>query len=110
MSNSNLATNSCLSLEGLVAHGPEPELAEKMQLFGQFVGSWETDWVGYTPDGTRQTGSGEIHFGWVLEGRAVQDVWIFPSREERQSKGLPLDEYGTTIRFYDATLDGWQVI
>ena len=26
---------------------------------------------------------GEVHFGPVLEGRAVQDVWIMPRRSER---------------------------
>jgi hypothetical protein len=27
---------------------------------------------------TRHQGKGEIHFGWVLEGRAIQDVWMTP--------------------------------
>ena len=30
------------------------------------------------PAGTKHTERGEIHFGWVLEGRAIQDVWILP--------------------------------
>jgi hypothetical protein len=27
--------------------------------------------------------SGELHFGWVLGGRAVQDIWIVPSAATR---------------------------
>ncbi len=30
-------------LEGLLASGPLPDLADKLQLFGQFVGDWEVD-------------------------------------------------------------------
>jgi hypothetical protein len=81
-----------------------------MQLFGQFVGAWNCKWTGYSPDGQLQTVVGEIHFAWVLEGRAVQDLWIFPSREERRRSGLPAGEYGTTLRFYDETIQAWRVV
>ena len=54
-------------------------------------------------------GRGEWIFGWVLEGRAVQDVWIIPARGRRGRPGLPEGEYGTTIRFYDPHADAWLV-
>jgi hypothetical protein len=57
------------------------------------------DAVIHKDDGTRQTGHGEIHFGWVLEGRAVQDVWI-----------LPGVFYGTTLRVYDPGIDAWHIL
>lgn len=95
------------TLEGLLASGPHPELADKLQLFGQFVGDWEVDWTGYQPDGSvGQTGKGEIHFAWVLDGRVIQDVWIFPTREGLR-RGLPMDEWGSTIRLYDPSRDAW---
>ncbi|HEX2912979.1 MAG TPA: hypothetical protein VH186_19390 [Chloroflexia bacterium] len=100
-----------LALEGLTATGPSLELAGKMDLFGQFVGSWEATGASYNEDGSfQQSMQGEIHFGWILEGRAVQDVWIFPTLAERREKGLPVDEYGSTIRFYDSNMDAWRVI
>jgi uncharacterized protein len=96
-------------LEGLLASGPHPDLADKLQLFGQFVGDWEVDWTGYQPGSVvGQTGKGEIHFTWVLDGRAIQDVWIFPTREDLRS-GLPIDEWGSTLRFYDPSLDAWNI-
>ncbi|HEU5438421.1 MAG TPA: putative glycolipid-binding domain-containing protein [Ktedonobacterales bacterium] len=94
----------------LFAQGPAPELADHLQLFGQFVGAWDCQWTGYPSAGPIQTGSGEILFAWVLEGRAVQDLWIFPSRDERRRAGLPADEYGTTVRFYDDTIDAWRSV
>ncbi len=96
-------------LKGLLASGPHPELADKLQLFGQFIGDWEFDWTDYQPHGTPgQTGKGEIHFAWALEGRVIQDVWIFRSREEGR-QGLLVDEWGTTIRFYDPSIDAWRI-
>jgi uncharacterized protein len=96
-------------LKGLLASGPHPELADKLQLFGQFIGDWEFDWTDYQSDGTPgQTGKGEIHFAWVLEGRVIQDVWIFRSREEGRP-GWLVDEWGTTIRFYDPSRDAWRI-
>jgi len=61
---------------GLESNGPDPALKEKLDLFGQFVGDWEFDMVLLRPDGTRPKGDGHWHFGEVLQGRAIQDVWI----------------------------------
>jgi hypothetical protein len=47
----------------------------------------------------KHTGRGEIHAGWALEGRAIQDVWI-----------LPGFFYGTTLRIYDPGIDAWHIL
>jgi hypothetical protein len=53
---------------------------------------------------------GEIHAGWVLEGRAVQDVWIMPRRSERTGAlDKQLNMYGTTLRAWDAGLQAWRI-
>jgi hypothetical protein len=46
----------------------------------------------------------------VLEGRAIQDLFIFPRRADR-STGLPArgDRYATTVRTFDRTLGAWRV-
>jgi hypothetical protein len=102
---------------GLIAtlhtDGPAPDRAEELKLYGQFVGDWHADVVAYAPDGTRHQGQGEIHFGWILEGRAIQDVWMIPRREDRRS-GAPVmpvagNWYGTTIRVYDPVLGAWRI-
>jgi uncharacterized protein len=104
-----IASQSRAALAGLLASGPHPDLADKFQLFGQFVGDWDVDWTGYQPDNTvSQTGKGEIHFAWVLDGRAIQDVWIFPTRADLR-RGLPIDEWGSTLRFYDPSIDAWKI-
>jgi hypothetical protein len=61
-------------IRALHTDAPAPDRADKMRLYCQFIGRWEMDAVLHGDDGTKQTGRGEIHFGWVLEGRAIQDV------------------------------------
>jgi hypothetical protein len=45
----------------------------------------------------------EVHFGWVLQGLAVQDTWIAPPRSQRagsllERQALVLEDDGLTWR------------
>jgi hypothetical protein len=77
--------------------------------FGRFVGSWDVQVTDYRDDGTEETASGEWHFAWALNGRAVQDVWLSPSREEQERRGVTPREWGTAVRFYDPASDSWRI-
>ncbi|HYS63173.1 MAG TPA: hypothetical protein VEN30_05030 [Paraburkholderia sp.] len=79
-------------------------------VYGWLIGSWDMDVVHYRVDLGSARRRGEIHFGWVLEGRAVQYVWIMPPRSERHG-GLTAGDtmYGTTLRVWDAALRAWRV-
>jgi hypothetical protein len=92
----------------LHAAGPADPHAEELHLFGQFIGSWDIAWSGLDGEGRTLTARGELHFGWVLGGRAVQDVCIVPGRGERAEGGSPLAFHGSTVRFYDASLGAWR--
>jgi hypothetical protein len=48
----------------------------------------------------------EVHFAWVLGGRAVQDVWITPARDGTGDAGLRW--HGTTLRVFDPALEMWR--
>ena len=52
--------------------------------------------------------TGELHVGWVLGGRAVQDVWIVPGRGQPGEGQPPLAFHGSTIRFDDLAIDAWR--
>ena len=97
-------------LEALHAAQPHEALAAKLQLYGRFVGSWHLD-VDYRPfTGAPVRGEGECHFGWVLDGRGIQDVWIFPSRRAHAATpAAPYGFYGTTYRWYDPRIDAWHI-
>ena len=64
----------------LQASGPHPDLVKELMVFGQFVGAWNVDVTTIAPDGTKKELKGEWHFGWVLQGRAIMDVWTAPRR------------------------------
>ncbi|WP_448610219.1 hypothetical protein [Geodermatophilus sp. URMC 60] len=78
-----------------------------MDDFGRLVGTWRLHWSGLAPDGTWHRATGELHVGWVLDGRAVQDVWIVPGRGEPGAGVPPLAFHGTTVRFLHPDGDRW---
>jgi|SRR6266571_8902234 len=96
--------------KGLAASGPHCDHADELMLFGQFIGDWEAEFTVYGPDGSKQVAKAEWHFGWVLEGRAVQDVFIIPSRSVLAKSGWTRPDYGTCLRFYDPAIDAWHVV
>lgn len=86
-------------MQTLLSNGPAADRAGKLNLYGRFIGDWTFDALVYKDDGTEHRGRGEIHFAFVLDGRAIQDVWILP--------GL---FYGTTLRVYDPAIDAWHIL
>lgn len=93
----------------LASVGPHPDLAPEDQLFVPFMGSWDLD-VDWLENGrVVRSEVGEWHFAWMLEGRAIQDVWIVPSIAERAA-GNSGYEYGTSVRFHDPDIGGWRSI
>lgn len=94
----------------LAAPGRSPEITASTDVYGWLIGSWELDVCDYQPDGSVRRSKGEVHFEWVLEGRAVQDVWIMPRRGERTADlGKTGNRYGTTLRVWDPSIQAWRV-
>lgn len=96
----------------LLSPGPAPDMFDVAADFGWLVGGWEAEVFDHNKDGTVRTGSGEWWFSWVLEGRAIQDVWISPPRcarganVERQAAS---DRYGTSLRHFDREAGIWRI-
>lgn len=94
----------------LAATGRSPDLPEAMDLYGWLIGSWELDVVSYDDSGKVIHTTGEAHCAWVLEGRAVQDVFINPRRLERGPDSPEFANwFGTTLRIYDPSIQAWRV-
>jgi hypothetical protein len=105
----NVGTSEMLT--ALAAEGPWPEHADALMLFGQFVGVWDLEITLFDLDGgVGAQGPGEWSFGWVLEGRAIQDVLVRPPRAARAAAPrTDFWEYGTTLRVYDASTGTWRI-
>jgi uncharacterized damage-inducible protein DinB len=85
-------------------------IPESADAYGWLVGSWDLDVLHYWTDVSGQGLRAEAHFGWILEGHAMQDVWIMSGRDGRASAGDPTRTMlGTTLRVWDAALQAWRV-
>lgn len=95
----------------LSAPGRSPEIPESDDAYGWLVGSWELDVLRYRAvDASRQEIKGEAHFAWVLEGRAIQDVWIMPRYCDRRADDDKVNDMcGTTLRVWDPAIQGWRI-
>jgi hypothetical protein len=94
--------------KALLSDGPHPALAADDRIFAPLIGSWSlrVRWFDQSGRVSRED-AGEWHFAWVLEGRAIQDIWIVPPVDRRQA-AAELYEYGSSLRFYDSALGAWQ--
>src|SRR5262245_22964758 len=79
-------------------------------LYGFFIGGWELDLVAYPDDSSVTYSTGEAHCAWVLDGRAIQDVFINPERSDRTPDPPKFGNwYGTTFRYFDPAIRAWRV-
>ncbi len=94
-------------IAALEAAEPHPSLGEEAQLFDRFVGTWDCDFANFDDAGNARHNQGEVIFGWILAGRAVQDVWRW---EEKGDAGTTVWKAGTTVRFFDRDLGKWRIV
>jgi hypothetical protein len=96
---------SVLFSVGRASHIPAED-----DVYGWLVGGWHLDVIDTDRTATRHTSTGEVHFAWALEGRAIQDVWIIPARAQRSASAPVLgNRYGTTLRVYDPARKHWRI-
>jgi hypothetical protein len=89
----------------LSAPGPHASLGDEARVFDRLVGTWDCDFGFYAEDGSVTHTPGELKFGWIIDGRALQDIWITYPREGSKERGI-----GTSIRFFDRKSKMWRVV
>jgi arginase len=70
----------------------------ELELYGRFVGEWEFE---------SSRASGEWRIGWILDGRAIQDIMTAPGRGERDA-GAPLATSAVAVRTRDPATGAWR--
>jgi uncharacterized protein len=94
----------------LISDKPSDELGANAEMYNWLIGGWNVKAIDYLSDGTTVETFGEWYFAWVLEGRAVQDVWIAPKRETRRKETSKVhNRYGSTIRTFDFNTKTWTI-
>ena len=82
----------------------------KLDCYSKLIGDWYFQWIGHNKDGSTWEVPGQWHFSWILRGKAIQDNWICPRIDLKDTGRYPEGEYGTTIRFYDYKEDRIKLI
>jgi hypothetical protein len=95
----------------LAAEGRSPEIPEPADVYGWLCGSWDLTVVRYRGVDVSARGiTGEVHAARVLEGRAVQDVWIMPASADRTTQSdRTMNMFGTTLRSWDPSIEAWRI-
>ena len=84
---------------------PHPSLGAEAKVFDQLVGAWDCDFSFHADNGSIRHKRGQVLFGWILDGRAIQDIWItYPEKGEQERR------IGTSLRFFDTALQQWRVV
>ena len=63
-------------ITALQATGPHPSLRDHASVLGRLVGTWDVEYMDIGKDGRAMHRSGELLVGWVMDGRAIQDLFI----------------------------------
>lgn len=89
----------------LAALRPHASLGDEAQVFDRLVGTWDCAYTFHAEDGTMSRASGELRFGWIIDGHALQDVWITYPKEPAEERLI-----GTSLRFFDTKTRLWRVV
>lgn len=85
-------------INALVSEERNSIIPEEDDWYAPLIGDW--DFLYTEPDGRKI--EGEWIFRRVLDGMAVEDLFICPSRATRKENPQPDSEYGAAIRMYNA--------
>jgi hypothetical protein len=92
-------------ITALQAREPHPSLGDHARVFGRLVGTWDVEYSDFLQDGKVNHRSGELIVGWVMDGRAIQDLWIVDPSAARQDR-----EVYTDLRYFDPKSGTWPAI
>ena len=96
-------------INALCSNTLNERISEEYDFFGSLIGEWDIVWNDHLEDAEPRMVKGEWIFSRVLDGTAVQDIFIVPSRSERLRDKQLDAEYGTTLRIYNPQTMAWDV-
>lgn len=87
----------------LRAVGPHPSLGDQARVWDRLVGTWDVQYTDFMKDGRVLHRSGQITFGWVMDGRAIEDVWIVNPSTQGKDREVYAD-----LRYFDPKTGTWR--
>ena len=97
------ATGLCTDMvAALQATGPHASLGDHARVLGRLVGTWDVQYMDISKDGKAIHRSGELLVGWVMDGRAIEDLWIVYPSEAGKEREVYAD-----VRYFDPKSGMW---
>ncbi len=92
-------------MDALCSARRNPALPAECDWFAPLLGDWAFTYT--EPDG--RTVKGEWFFRRALDGMAIEDLFICPSRATRETDPQPDAEYGAAIRMFNAETQAYDM-
>ena len=92
-------------ISALGAAGPHASLGGQSKVIEQLVGTCDVEYRDIQKDGQEKRRSGQFIVAWVLDGRAIEDVWIVDP-----SEGRPEREVYTAMQYFDSKTHTWPMV
>ena len=90
--------------------GKTDKIPETFDWFAPLIGDWDCDYYDEPEKGRKRHVAGEWIFRRILEGAGIQDVFIFPSRNTKETDPQPDGEYGTSLRMFNRVTGCYDVV
>jgi len=85
------------------ATNPNASLGDQAEVVGRLVGTWNVEYTDFAKDGKATHRTGEFIVGWVMDGRALQDLWIVDPSGTRKDR-----EVYTDLHWFDSKSRTWR--
>ena len=86
----------------LKATSPNSSLGDQAKVPALLVGTWDVEYTDFGKDGTAIHRTGEFIVGWVMDGRAMQALWIVDPSGSRKDR-----EVYTDLHYFDKKSRTW---
>jgi hypothetical protein len=100
-----VAAGQARLLTALEASAPHASLGEHATVMNRLVGTWDVAYTDFLKGGKVRHRTGQITFGWILDGRAVQDLWIVDPSGPGKDR-----EVFTDVFYRDAKSGAWSSV
>lgn len=95
--------------KALIYPGKSGKIPKEYNWFDFLAGEWDIHYSDNHGTGQERHVRGEWIFSWVLDGTAIQDVFICPSRAERRVHSQPDATWGTTLLIFSPGTKAWDI-
>lgn len=95
---------SLLCVASAVADDSPAPKAAKSVVLERLAGTWDVRYEFVDKAGHSRVNNGQVHYAWILDGKALQEVWTSDSESKDPRP------FGTSINFYDPKRQQWTAV